>query len=189
MAGTSLSAGVRLLTESWRGYSSGAQDRLTSCTGRLDAFSSVSQRKEPNVMRSRISALLLGAILALSLAACSKKEQSQNPPATTDTSSQQAQSNQPAGGQMAPAQQQPAQQMAPAQNQQMAQQPAQQMAPPRARAASAPRLWWFLPAQALWFGWGALWIPRRPTTGTPSLVRWRVRSPSTVKLRFQPVQV
>ena len=47
------------------------------------------------VMRSRISALVLSAILALSLAACSKKEQSQNPPAATDTSSQ-AQANQPA---------------------------------------------------------------------------------------------
>jgi hypothetical protein len=65
-------------------------------------------------MRFRIPALVLSAILALSLAACSKKEQSQNPPAS-DTSSQ-AQSSQPAGGQMASAQQ-------------MAQAPAQQMAP------------------------------------------------------------
>ena len=77
-------------------------------------------------MRSRISALVLGAILLLSLAACSKKEQSQNPPAATDTSSQ-GQMNQPAGGgQMAPA---GGGQMAPAQGQQMAQAPAQQMAP------------------------------------------------------------
>jgi hypothetical protein len=65
-------------------------------------------------MRFRIPALVLSAILALSLAACSKKEQSQNPPAS-DTSSQ-AQSSQPAGGQMASAQQ-------------MAQAPAHQMAP------------------------------------------------------------
>lgn len=71
-------------------------------------------------MRSRLSALMLSAILALSFAACSKKEQSQNPPATTDTSSQAqagqpAATNPPAGGQMAPAQQAaPAQQMAPA---------------------------------------------------------------------------
>jgi hypothetical protein len=71
-------------------------------------------------MRSRLSALMLSAILALSFAACSKKEQSQNPPATTDTSSQAqagqpAATNPPAGGQMAPAQQAaPAQQMTPA---------------------------------------------------------------------------
>ncbi len=76
-------------------------------------------------MRSRIAALMLSAILTLSFAACSKKEQTQNPSATTDTSSQ-AQGNQAAGGQMAPAQ---GQQMAPGQNQQMAQAPAQQMAP------------------------------------------------------------
>ena len=87
-------------------------------------------------MRFRMSALVLGAILALSLAACSKKEQSQNPPAG-DTSSQ-AQSSQPAGGQMAPGQQQPAQQMAPGQNQQMAQAPQQQMAPPPAPEPPPP---------------------------------------------------
>jgi hypothetical protein len=68
-------------------------------------------------MRSRIAALILSAILVLSFAACSKKEQSQNPPAGTEPSSQ-AQGSQPAGGQMAPAQ-----------GQQMAQAPAQQMAP------------------------------------------------------------
>jgi len=93
-------------------------------------------------MRSRLSALMLVAILALSFAACSKKEQSQNPPATTDTSSQ-AQANQPAatnppaGGQMASGQQQmapPQQQMAP--GQQPA--PAQQMAPAPAQQAAAP---------------------------------------------------
>jgi hypothetical protein len=86
-------------------------------------------------MRSRTSALVLSAILALSLGACSKKEQSQNPPAA-DTSSQ-AQSSQPAGGQMAPAQQ-PAQQVAPAPNQQMAQAPQQQMAPPPAPEPPPP---------------------------------------------------
>jgi len=88
-------------------------------------------------MRSRISALALCAILAISLSACSKKEQSQNPPASTDTSSQ-AQANQPTGGQMAPAQQQPAQQMAPAENQQTAQAPPQQMAPPPAPEPPPP---------------------------------------------------
>ena len=77
-------------------------------------------------MRSRIAALMLSAVLILSLAACSKKEQSQNPPAATDTSSQ-AQGTQPAGGQMAPAQ---GQQMAPGQGQQMAPAQGQQMAPP-----------------------------------------------------------
>ncbi len=65
---------------------------------------------------------MLSAILALSFTACSKKEQSQNPPATTDTSSQAqagqpAATNPPAGGPMASGQQQmaPAQQAAPAQ--------------------------------------------------------------------------
>ena len=66
-------------------------------------------------MRSRISALMLGAILLFSLAACSKKEQSQNPPAADNSS--QAQTNPPAGGQMAPA---GGGQMAPAQGQQAA---------------------------------------------------------------------
>jgi len=78
---------------------------------------------------------MLVVILTLSFAACSKKEQSQNPPATTDTSSQ-AQANQPAatnppaGGQMASGQQQmsPGQQGAPAQ--QMSPGPAQQAAAP-----------------------------------------------------------
>jgi hypothetical protein len=79
---------------------------------------------------------MLAAILTLSFAACSKKEQSQNPPATTDTSGQ-AQANQPAGGQMAPGQQQmapPQQQIAP--GQQAA--PAQQMSPGPAQQAAAP---------------------------------------------------
>jgi len=77
-------------------------------------------------MRSRISALVVSAVLALSFIACGKKEQSQNPPAATD-------SGQASSGQMAPAQSQqmaPAQnQQTPAQDQQMAQAPAQQMAP------------------------------------------------------------
>ncbi len=72
-------------------------------------------------MRSRISAVVLSAILLLSLAACSKKEQTQNPPAATGTSGQ-AQNPPAGGGQMAPAQ---GQQTAPEQNQQMAQAPAQ----------------------------------------------------------------
>jgi hypothetical protein len=75
-------------------------------------------------MRSRISALMLGTILLLSLAACSKKEQSQNPPGGTATSGQAAQ---PGGGQMAPAQ-----------GQQMAQAPAQQMAPTPAPPPEPP---------------------------------------------------
>jgi len=88
-------------------------------------------------MRSRITALVLGAVLAISFTACSKKEQSQNPPAATDTSGQAS------GGQMAPAQGQqmaPAQgqQMAPAQGQQMAQAPQQQMAPPPAPEPPPP---------------------------------------------------
>jgi hypothetical protein len=89
-------------------------------------------------MRSRLLTLTLTAILTMSFAACSKKDQSQNqPPATTDTSSQaqanQPASNPPAGGQMAPAQQpMQGQQMTPAQEpaqgQQMAPAPAQPMA-------------------------------------------------------------
>jgi hypothetical protein len=101
----------------------------------MDFSSGLHDERKQTIMRSRISALALGAILALSLAACSKKEQSQNPPAA-DTSGQ-AQANQPAGGQMAPAQQ-PAQQMAPGQNQQMAQAPQQQMAPPPAPEPPPP---------------------------------------------------
>lgn len=78
-------------------------------------------------MQSRISTLVLSAILALSITACSKK--SQNPPATADTSGQ-AQATQPgtnnpqSGGQAAADQQQGA-----AGAQQMAQQPAPQAAP------------------------------------------------------------
>jgi hypothetical protein len=79
-------------------------------------------------MRSRISALMLSAVLALSLAGCSKKEQSQNPPAATDSS-------QASGGQMAPAQNQ---QMAPAQNQQAPAQDQQAQAPPQQMAPPAP---------------------------------------------------
>ena len=56
---------------------------------------SASQRKE-NVMRSRLLTLTFIAILTMSFAACSKKDQSQNTAApATDTSSQ-AQANQPA---------------------------------------------------------------------------------------------
>jgi len=83
-------------------------------------------------MRSRIAALALSAFLVLSFASCSKKEQSQNPPASTDSS--QAQGTQPGGGQMAGQ----GQQMAPGQGQQMAQAPAQQMAPPPAPEPPPP---------------------------------------------------
>ena len=58
---------------------------------------------------------MLGAILLFSLAACSKKEQSQNPPAADNSG--QAQTSPSAGGQMAPA---GGGQMAPAQGQQAA---------------------------------------------------------------------
>jgi hypothetical protein len=90
--------------------------------------------RKMKVMRARISALMLGAILLLSFAACSKKEQSQNPPSGTDSSGQ-AQTTQPGGGQMAPA---GGGQMAPAQGQQMAQAPGQQMAPPPAPEPPPP---------------------------------------------------
>jgi predicted small lipoprotein YifL len=93
--------------------------------GRDEFLSGITTKGKLKVMRSRISALMLGAILLLSLAACSKKEQSQNPPAATDTSGQ-AQTTQPGGGQMAPA----GGQMAPAQGQQMAQAPAPAPEPP-----------------------------------------------------------
>src|SRR5271165_6587530 len=76
------------------------------------------------VMRSRIAALALSAFLVLSFASCSKKEQSQNPPASTDSS--QAQGTQPGGGQMAGQ----GQQMTPGQNQQMAPPPAPEPPPP-----------------------------------------------------------
>ncbi len=80
-------------------------------------------------MRLRISAVVLASIMGLGLAGCSKKDQTQNQPATTDNSmNQQAQ-------QMAPAQQQ---QMAPAQGQ-AGQQPPQQMAQaPAPQEAPAP---------------------------------------------------
>ncbi len=84
-------------------------------------------------MHSRLSALMLVAILALSFGACSKKQQSQNPPATTDTSSQgqmnqPAATNPPAGGQMASGQQQMAPPQQAASGQQMAPAPEQQAA-------------------------------------------------------------
>ena len=86
-------------------------------------------------MRSRLLTLTFVAILAMSFAACSKKEQSQNTAAPASDTSTAAQANQPAttsqpaGGQMAPAQQ-------PAQGGQMA--PAQPMAAPPAQMAQAP---------------------------------------------------
>ncbi len=86
-------------------------------------------------MRFRLLTLTLIAILTMSFAACSKKDQSQNTAAPATDASSQAQANQPAaanppaGGQMAPAQQ-------PAQGGQMA--PAQPMAAPPAQMAQAP---------------------------------------------------
>jgi hypothetical protein len=85
------------------------------------------------IMRFRISALVLSAVLAISFAACSKKDQTQNQPAATDNSANQT------AQQMAPAQQQ--QQMAPGQQQQQmapGQQPQQQMAQAPAQQAAAP---------------------------------------------------
>ncbi len=65
-------------------------------------------------MRSRISALLLGALLLMALAACSKKEQpAQTPPAAADQSTQQAPATNPPT-QAAPAQQAAAPATAPA---------------------------------------------------------------------------
>ena len=96
-------------------------------------------------MRSRVLTLMFIAILTMSFAACSKKDQSQNTAApATDTSTaaqnnqpaspSQPAGNQPAASQMAPAAaQQPAQgqqQMAPAPAQQMAQAPEPPPPPP-----------------------------------------------------------
>ena len=88
-------------------------------------------------MRSRISALVLGAVLVLSLAACSKKDQNQNQMASTsDASSAQAnqpnmQPNQPMQNQQPAPQQQMAPAQAPAQpQQQMAQEPPPPPPPP-----------------------------------------------------------
>ncbi len=82
-------------------------------------------------MRSRLLTLMLAAILAMSFAGCSKKDQSQNTAAPATDTSTAAQSNQaaapsqPAQSQMA---QQPAQQ--PAQSQPMAPAPTQQAQAP-----------------------------------------------------------
>ncbi len=75
-------------------------------------------------MRSRISALVLGLVLVLSFAACSKKDQTQNQPATTTSEASSAQ-----GNQAAPGQQQAPQQAAP-QKQEMAKAPAPPPPPP-----------------------------------------------------------
>jgi hypothetical protein len=78
-------------------------------------------------MRSRLLTLMFTAVLAMSFAACSKKDQTQNTAAPATDTSTAAQSNQPAiAGQPATSQMAPTQQ--PAQEQQMAPQPAQQMA-------------------------------------------------------------
>ncbi len=93
-------------------------------------------------MRSRISALMLSAVLIVTFAACSKKNQSQNQPAMANGAASSSQANQPATttppanppaqGQQAmsaPAQQQQ-QQMAPAQQPPAQQQMAQAPPPP-----------------------------------------------------------
>ena len=93
-------------------------------------------------MRSRFLTLMFIAILTMSFAACSKKDQSQNTAAPASDNSMANQANppatsnqpantQPAGGQMAPAQQPaPAQQAEPAPAQQMAQAPEPPPPPP-----------------------------------------------------------
>ena len=89
-------------------------------------------------MRSRMSALVLSFVLLLSVAGCSKKDQSQNqPPATDNTSAQANQTAQnPQAGQSQMAnstpsqQQQPQQQMAPPPEQQMAKAPPPPPPPP-----------------------------------------------------------
>jgi hypothetical protein len=97
-------------------------------------------------MRSRISALVLSAVLVVSFAACSKKDQSQNQPAMANGAASSTQANQPATttppanppaqsqqAMSAPAQQQrqqQQQQMAPAQQPQQQQQMAQAPPPP-----------------------------------------------------------
>ena len=70
-------------------------------------------------MRSRISALVLSAILVISFAACSKKDQSQNQPTMANSAASSAQANQPATS-TTPMQNQPAA-SAPAQQQQQQQ--------------------------------------------------------------------
>jgi hypothetical protein len=93
-------------------------------------------------MRSRLLTLTFIAIFAMSFAACSKKDQSQNTGAPASDTSAATQANppatssqpvgsQPATSQMAPAQQPPqGQQMAPAPAQQMAQAPEPPPPPP-----------------------------------------------------------
>src|SRR5664279_5111564 len=115
---------------------------MVSCTvGGWMHSRPASQRKD-NVMRSRLLTLTFIAIFAMSFAACSKKDQSQNTGAPASDTSAATQANpttsqpagsQPATSQMAPAQQAPqGQQMAPAQQppqgQQMTPAPAQEMA-------------------------------------------------------------
>src|ERR1035437_1606953 len=83
---------------------------------RPDALSSAAQRKE-NAMRSRLLTLMFIAVLTMSFAACSKKNQTQNTaaPAGNASTADQSQSaatsqppaSQPVTSQMAPAQQNP----------------------------------------------------------------------------------
>jgi hypothetical protein len=91
-------------------------------------------------MRSRISALALSAILVISIAACSKKNQSQNQATVANGAASSAQSNQPAT--TTPQTNPPAQgqqaMAAPAGQQQQQMAPAQQPPPPQQQMAQAP---------------------------------------------------
>jgi glucose/arabinose dehydrogenase len=91
-------------------------------------------------MRSRISALVLSAILVISFAACSKKDQSQNQSTMANGAASSAQANQPAT--TTPATNPPAQNQqamsAPAQQQQQQMAPAQQQPPQQQQMAQAP---------------------------------------------------
>src|ERR1700676_5740369 len=113
----------------------------------LRAFIPGVQRKE-NVMRSRLLTLTLIAVLTMSFAACSKKNQPQNTAAPASDNSTAAQPNQsappsqpassePAASQMAPAQQ--GQQTPPTTAQQSPQeQPAAPASAPEAAKATEP---------------------------------------------------
>src|SRR5271168_4426277 len=86
-------------------------------------------------MRSRIAAILLGAVILIGLAGCKKKEEAaQAPPASTDQQSQQAPAAAPPaqGSQAAPAQQAETPGAAPAPGQTPAE------APPTTPVAEAP---------------------------------------------------
>ena len=87
-------------------------------------------------MRSRISALVLSSILAMTFLACSKKEQTQNQPAATSDASGSATSTQPAAN--PPATGQTGQPMASGQQQPAPQQTASALAPAPTPAPPPP---------------------------------------------------